>query len=290
MPNFRCIEQSASRTWSYDAGKVSASRTFKVYDDTATSSLVSPYRVRQWFGIAVGGSVGGLTSAGPDALPAKGDLFPDESGVWAKSYTITREPLTDIWVVVWNYANAQVTSVSAQPGEVGYVEWTLDIAAAFADTYISNPTYPTNGDPANAATTQITGGTQIDLEGVPLSRLKYTSELVINETIQNVSGLPTIIANMRTARGRRNNASWEGFARGTVVYTGGQIRRAGVSLFTVTHRFIEDSEYHLIQTPERDGSGRIPTSEINGGKRARKVFWRQPFPNTADFTAISTNW
>jgi len=290
MPNFRCIEQAATRQWSYDSGKVNASRTFKCYDDATTSSLTTPYAVRQWFGVAVGGSVGGLTSAGPDALPAKGDLFPSETGVWARSYSITREPMTDIWTVVWNYANAQVSASSAQPSEPGYVEWTLDIQAAFADTYISGPTYPTDGTPTNAATTQVTGGTQIDLEGVPLSRLKYTSELVINETIQNVTGLPSIISAMRTARGKRNNALWEGFTKGTVVYTGGQIRRAGVSLFTVSHRFIEDSEFHLVQVPERDGSGRIPTADLNSGRRARKVFWRQPFPSLADFTAISANW
>jgi hypothetical protein len=99
-----------------------------------------------------------------------------------------------------------------------------------------------------------------------------------------------MIANMRAARGKRNSAAWEGFATGTVLYTGGQIRRAGVSLFTVTHRFIEDSEFHLIQVPERDGSGKIPTSEINGARRARKVYWRQPFVSTADFTLISSNW
>jgi hypothetical protein len=290
MPNFFCIEQMASRAWSYDAGKVSTSRVFKVYDNTVPSSLQTPADVRAWFGIAVGGNVSGLVSSGPDALPVKGELFPDETGVWAKSYAIAREPNTDIWTVTWNYSNAQVSAASLQPAEVGYVEWTLDIAAAFADTYISAPTYPSNGTLTNPANTQITGGTQIDLEGVPLSRLKYTSELVINETIQQVSGLPSMIANMRAARGKRNSALWEGFSIGTVLYTGGQIRRAGVSLFTVTHRFIEDSEYHLVQVPERDGSGKIPCAELNGARRARKVFWRQPFPSTADFANISTNW
>lgn len=290
MPSFKCIEQMASRNWSYDSGKVTASRTFKIYDETVPSSLQTPADVRAWFGIAVGGAVGGLTQGGPDALPAKGDLFPDESGVYAKGYAINREPNTDIWVVVWNYTNAIIGASTAQPGEAGFVEWTLDIQAAFTDTFVEQiQTYPTNGT-VNGSNVQITNGNQIDVQGVPMSRLKYTSELVINETIQNNSGVPSILSQMRAARGKRNDAAWEGFAQGTVLYTGGQIRRAGVSLYTVTHRFIEDSEYHLLQVPDRDQTGAIPTETIQGEKRARRVFWRQPFPGTYAFNIISPNW
>lgn len=285
---FRCYEQQNSRTWSYDAGKVTTSRTFKVAEDGG--SLGSPYDVRQWFGIAVGASVGLVSNIGPDALPQKGDLFPGETGIWAKSYSVTREPNTDLWTVVWTYSNAQVTSVSAQPGEPGFVEWTLDIQAQFAETYILDPTYPTDGTPATAATSQVTGGVQIDVEGTPLSQLRYTSELVINETIQSISGVPSIVTQVRAARGKRNNASWEGFAKGTALYTGASIRRIGVSLYTVSHRIVESSDYHLVQFPDRDSSGKIPTAEINGGQRAKKVFWRQPFPSLYDFTAISANW
>ena len=276
----KVFETTASRNFSYDSGKVNATRIYKVYDDAAVDTLTNPATVRALFG----------TATTPDAMPAKGDLFVGESTVYAKSYNIQREPSTNIWTVTWTYSNALVGVATAQPGEAGFVEWTLDIQAQFVDTYIEQiPAFPTNGDLATAVV-QITNGTQIDIYGTPLSRLKYTSELVINETIQNSSGVPTIIATMRAARGKRNNASWEGFARGTVLYTGGQIRRAGVSLYTVTHRFIEDSEYHLIQVPERDQTGQIPTADINGAKRARKVFWRQPFPASTNFASISPNW
>lgn len=275
-----CIENTASRNFQYDSGKVNATRVYKVYDDAAVDTLTTPAAVRALFG----------TATTPNAMPAKGDLFVGETTVYARSYNIQREANTNIWNVTWTYSNALVGVSTAQPGEVGFVEWTLDIQAQFADTYIEQiPSYPTNGT-VSSASLQITNGTQIDIYGTPLSRLKYTSELVINETIQNSSGVPSIIAQMFAARGRRNNATWEGFARGTVLYTGGQIRRAGVSLYTVTHRFIQDSEYHLLQVPERDQTGQIPTADINGGKRARKVFWRQPFPAEYNFASISPNW
>jgi hypothetical protein len=282
---FYCYEITGSRQWTYDGGKVTTTRTFKIYDDTA-ANLDTPAEVRAKFGVAVGG-----THAGPDALPTFGELFPGETGVWARSYQLTREPNTDIWQVVWTYSNAQVTAGVAQPGEPGFVEWTLDIAASFVDTFITSPTYPANGNVGSTPAAQkITGGTQIDLNGTPLSRLRYTSELVINETIQSVSGIPSIVSQMTAARGSRNSVLWEGIPVGRALYTGGQIRRAGVSLYTVTHRIIDDSEYHLLQVPERDTAGRVPTDEINGAQRARNVYWRQPFPNLYPFASISTNW
>lgn len=295
MANVYVVELAESRNWSYQAGRVNATRTYKVWaDDGAlgvSSVLTSPKTVRDWFGISVAGTVGGNTQGGPDELPERGDTFPDDASVYAQSYTIAREAGTDVWIVVWTYANAAVTSSGEQPGEPGFVEYTLDIGASFVETWIVDPAYPTNGTPGSTLALQkITGGTQIDLEGVPLSRLKYTTEIQINETIQNVSGVPAIVANMRAARGRRNSASWEGIATGRALYTGGSIRRVNVSKYVVSHRIIEDSEFHLVQVPERDATGKIPTADINGAQRARNVYWRQPFPNLTNFASISGNW
>lgn len=289
--NIAVIEQQDSRSWSYESGRVTASRTFRVYDKSGTLGVLTTVRdVREMFGVALSANspVDSWTNVGPDALPIKGELFPDESGVYARSYSVTHEPNTFLWYVTWNYSNAQVTSSSAQPGEPGYVEWTLDLQATFQDTWIESATIPTDG--IVTASSQVAGGNQIDIEGVPFSRLRYTSEIVINETIQNVSGLPTIMAQMRAARGKRNDATWENIPKGSALYAGGQIRRTGVSLFTATHRIVEDSEFHLVQVPDRDTSGRIPTSTIGGAQRASKVYWRQPFPAFYNFTAISPNW
>ena len=285
MASFVCIEQSASRSYNYDTGRVNASRVFKIYDsagrgDAFTASIDEPADVRALFG----------SGTSPDAVPQKGDLFPGELAIYARSYAIAREPNTDIWTVTWTYSNSQVTT-GAQPGEVGYVEWTIDVAASFVETWIAAPTYPTNGSiGTNPADALVVGGNQIDIEGAPVSRLKYTSEITISETISNYSGVPTIVANMRGFRGKRNSADWEGFSAGKVLYTGGSIRRTGLSTFVASHRLVEDSEYHLIQYPARDSTSKIPTKPINGANRAREVYWRQPFPDTGDFTTISGAW
>lgn len=279
------IEQSASRQYNYESGRVTATRVFRVYDDSnktgaPIAALDSPYDVKQLFG----------TATGPDAMPQKGDLFPEETAVYARSFSIQREEGTDSWIVTWTYSTTG-GGTGAQPGEAGYVEWTLDIQSTFADTWIIPTTYPTNGNPgATLSDQKINGGTQLDLEGEPFSRLKYTTEIQISETITNSSGLPAIAGNMRAFRGVRNNASWEGAAAGKVLYTGGTIRRTGIETYVATHRLVEDSEYHLIQYPGRDSSGKVPTSPINGANRAKDIYWRQPFPTLGDFTTISGNW
>ena len=272
------LEQSNSRSMSYDTGRTSASRTFKCYDANTPSTLITPADVRALFGNTYSG----------DKMPAKGDTFPSDASIYAKSYAITREPNTDIWNVTWSYGN-NVVGTGAQPGEVGYVEWTIDVSASFIDKFIQSPTLPTDGN-LTGVQGAVTGGTQMDIEGTPVSMLKYTTEITISETISNTSGLPSIVSAMRSARGCRNKTLWEGFAPGSVVYAGGSIRRTGVATFVANHKMTEDSEYHLIQYPFRDSTGKIPTKVVDGANRANVVLWRQPFPSTIDFTTISTAW
>jgi hypothetical protein len=223
-------------------------------------------------------------------MPTKGSLFPSETGVYAQSYNIRKEAGTFEWTVVWNYANITVTS-APQPNEVGYVEWTTDIMAGFVDQFVENPTYPQDGTlSASENSNIIVGGIQRDIEGNPVSLLRYTTEIVIAENFEVTSGLPAAISVWRSARGKRNSAAWEGAPKGTVVYKGNQIRRIGLNLFQVTHRMEEATDYHLVQYAERDSTGRIPTADINGRQRAKKLLWRQPFPQFFDFATLSANW
>lgn len=293
VPNIVIQEQTGSRTYSYDTGKVTASRTFFVWDTANTtfgsSGLQSPYDIKLLFGTSSTG-VPFVTGQEEWVLPDMGDLFPDETGIYAQSYNITREAGADHWTVVWTYKNTEVTT-GPQPNEPGYVEWTLDISASFVDTWVLEPRYPTNG---TVSTTEganiIAGGTQIDIEGVPVSAMRLTTDILISETVESTGGPPAIYANARVARGRRNNAAWYGIEIGKAVYIGCNVRRVGVNLYTVQHRIQEASDFHLIQYPDRDSTGKIPTEPKNGKDRAKLVYWRQPFPTFANFDAISGNW
>jgi len=289
-PNIVIQEQAGSRTWQYDQGKVTATRTFKVWDSANVmgSALETPYEVRQLFGTASTGVPS--TGVEPWHLPEAGDLFPDETDVYAQSYAISREPGTDHWVVVWTYRNAEYTG-GAQPAEPGYVEWTLDISATFVDRWIQDPIYPTGGAvSAVEGANIITGGKQVDIQGVPLSVVRLTTDILISETVSSTGGPPAIYTAARAARGTRNGSTWYGIVKGKALYIGCNVRRVGVNLYTVQHRIQEADDYHLIQYPDRDSTGKIPTAERDGKDRAKQVLWRQPFPKFSNFDAISGNW
>ena len=296
-PKIVIREQAGSRTMSYDAGRITASRTFHVWDDNNTTfsatGLQSPADIVALFGTS---STGVALPAPPDDiwdgnyLPNMGDLFPDEADVYAQSYSMNREAGTDHWIVVWTYKNVEVTN-SPQPNEAGYVEWTLDINAGFVELFFQGPRYPTAGILSSLeGNNKITTGTQIDVEGVPLSTLRLTTDINISETVESTGGLPAVYANARAARGKRNLTTWYGIEKGKAVYIGCTVRRIGINLYSVQHRIQEATDFHLVQYPFRDSSGRIPTDPINGANRARAVYWRQPFPDFIEFGDISANW
>lgn len=275
-------ESIDSREYSYSAGKVTATRTFKVY--SSLGGITTPASIRSLFG----------TATTPDAMPTTGDLFPSETDVKAKQYSIKKDAESNVWTVVWTYSNGSIDPTDLQPMEPGYVEWTLDVNATFADTYGDKPVYPRYGTVIGVEDDNeipiAEGGRQIDLEGVPVSALRLTTDISISETVESYGGPPTVYANARVARGSRNVAVWYGIAIGKALYLGCNCKRIGINLYSVTHKVQEATDFHLIQFPERDSVGRIPTVIKTGKKRARKVFWKQPFPTFADFDAISPNW
>lgn len=275
-------EHIDSREYSYNAGKVTATRTFKVY--SSLGGITTPATIRSLFG----------TATLPDAMPDIGELFPSETDIKATSYSIKKDAESSVWTVVWNYSNSEIDPGDKQPSEPGYVEWTLDVNASFADTYVDKPVYPRYGtisaiEDANEIGLA-EGGKQVDLEGVPVSALRLTTDISISETVESYGGPPAVYAASRVARGSRNGTLWYGIAIGKALYMGCNCKRIGINLYSVTHRIQEATDFHLIQYPERDSVGRVPTALKNGKKRARRVFWKQPFPTFADFDAISPNW
>lgn len=274
-------EQEASRTYSYDAGKVTATRVFKVWDDAGFKVLDEPADVIATWNTSVGG----------ETMPQVGSTFPGSATVFARSFSISREQGTDVWVVTWTYQNISISPTDKQPQEPGYVQWNLDIGAGFVDAFFENPSYPTNGDTsATESSNQITTGTQRDIMGEPISVMRYTSTITITEVFESAGGLPAAYATARAARGKRNSDAWQGIEVGKAVYKGVQAQRIGVNLWQLVHNIEEASDFHLIQYPERDTSGRIPTEQISGRQRAKRVYWRQPFPQKTSFAAISTQW
>lgn len=270
------IELFETRDANETSGKLTCSRKFAVWDDS--SPLLTPSAVRALFG----------TTQGSTLLPKVGDLFPDETDVFCVSYQIALQPNSrNLWHVTFSYENTEPGQL--QPLQVGYAQLSFDWSAEFRDVWRTQPGLiaPSDGDATLNSTIQ---GTPIDVWGEPMSVLRYFTTLEISETVQ-LNTLDARAAVIMEMRGKRNAAVFRGGAIGTVLYRGAKANRTSIDKVSLTHSFMQDDWYHMIQVPERGSDGRVVLTEAaNGARIAASVLWRQPFPLKGDFNTISENF
>jgi len=264
-------ELQETRSLAQTSGKVTASRKFAVWDDG--SAITEPATIRALFG---GGT-----------LPDVGDTFPGETDIYAVSYDIRHIPDSrNVWEVSFSYENTEPGTV--QPQEPGYVEFSIDFSSEFRDTWRQAPSVGSapNGIPNN----DDIGGTKIDSAGEPVSGLVDFANLTIGETVL-ASIIQARLLTIAATTGKRNDAVFQGFAKGTLVYQGASANRIAVDKYSVTHRFMYDERFHMIQIPQRDQNGEVDKTRDNQNiLRATVVRWVQPFPTLANFNLISENF
>jgi hypothetical protein len=258
-------EQLQSRALSVSGGRITGTRTFHVWDDS--SAITQPVQIQ----------------LGANGMPAKGDLFPGESGVYAISYNAT--PLGDgvgTWTVTWSYgANA------SSPTTIGYVERTSSTDAVFRDVYRVNVPNSYNGNGSNG---QDIGGASVDSGGNPTSFLSLVISLGLVETVSEADVSSRLITSASVV-GKRNSEIFEGFAAGTLIYKGFKSSRIGVGLFSLDHVFEFRNDYHMVQQPRRSTQGDVYLqSSPQYGVVAGHVYFVQPFPETANFNLLSENF
>ena len=265
---FEFVELQETRGFSDSGGRVSASRTFRCWDDAAP--LTSPKMVKDHFGVE---------------LPDIREEFPDEKLIFATAFSIKHiAESRNVWEVEFTYENTEPGD--KLPNEEGYIQITIDYAAEFRDAWRSNVTIPTNG----TQTGLDCGGTPIDKAGVPLSILVRMSDITITETVSAAS-FPERSLRIRQARGRRNSTIFQGAPIGQVLYLGANASRIGIEKFSITHKFRQDEFQHMIQSARRNQLGIVePVADAQGIFRADKVDLVQPFPNFADFNLLSENF
>lgn len=262
------FELQETRGFSDNGGKKTATRTFRCFDDAAP--LTTPADVRANFG---------------GSLPDIGDLFPGEKVVYAVSYSIKHVvEARGTWEVTFNYENSE--PAERLPQEEGYTEISIDYAVEFRDVYRIGMNIPTGGTP----TVNDIGGTKIDKAGEPLSVMVRMSDVTIKETVSAAS-FPERSTRIRSARGRRNSAIFQGAPIGQVLYTGASASRIGLEKFSVTHKFRVDEFSHLLQSANRNQLKEVEcTPDGTSIWRATTVQFVQPFPGLADFNLLSENF
>jgi len=230
----------------------------------------------------------GLGTVDTDYLPDKGYAFPDFAGLRVTDFTLAAvDGHADLWEVVFSYEqysdainNAPSAALTTLPGEVGYVEEAANIRAEFVDEWRTSPIFPDEGTPTDEEDMR---GEPIDLAGSPVSVARNRMDLTVTEVVA-VPALNTY----RAMRFCRNSATFYNVTKGKLLYLGAQVRRTGTSVFQVQHTFAEDDYFHMIQQPVVDQDG-DPILTDNG-KRAKTVYWIQPFKKFQPFADLSTNF
>jgi len=231
------------------------------------------------------------TTVSGERLPAQGDVHPDFPGMVAKDFAIKREPgHTDLWTVTWSYEviSSGFRAAPAQsiperlPNEVSYVEISAEIRAEFFLAWRSEPSIPELGIPELGVDI---GGTPVDAAGNPTSLQRNIQEINVTETVVN----PDLDV-YRSFRFTRNSRKFFGSPAGTLLYRGASIRRTGVTVYQVSHSFVEDEFMHLQQEPLIEPPDMTPKSDPNSDGKALNVSFVQPFLRTTDFNQISQNF
>lgn len=265
---FEYLELQETRGFSDSGGRVTATRTFRCWDDA--SPITSPKLVKDHFGVE---------------LPEIRENFPDEKLIFATAFSIKHLPDTrGVWEVVFTYENAE--PAERLPNEEGYVQISIDYAAEFRDAWRLQPNIPANGTQTGVDC----GGTPIDKAGVPISVLVRMSDITIVETVSAYS-FPERSIKIRQARGRRNLTPFQGAPIGQVLYTGATANRIGLEKFSISHKFRQDEAFHMIQSPRRNQLKEVDVvADLQGIYRAGNVDLVQPFPGFADFNLLSENF
>jgi len=272
-------EKLESRDVSRIGGKLTARRQFHVYDDG--TALTTP------------GSV--IVLFGSNGLPYYGEEFPESPNLRARDYRLSLAAgHRDLWVIEWEYSEAELaTFPDRQPGEVGFVEVTARTVANFVDAWrilakpeLANRTKAGadnqygNGHPSDI------GGVSVDAAGEPLQDVVRQIEIQITEVVGGVSSFAPYLDFVW----RRNNSTFLGAQVGQLLYLGAQINRIDVAKYQFTHTFLLDRWWHMRQRAEKNPDGRYFLKTVNGKKHAEAVNFVQPFPDYANFFAMSPNF
>jgi len=181
------------------------------------------------------------------------------------------------------------TSTNLVPNEVGYRTARLSMTAEFRDTWrdFVSVTAMQAIASGNYDLTDI-GGNSIDVAGIPLSSLVYKQEITILITDQFLPNAQAIAAQI----GTRNDASFLNYPLGSVVFAGCNCETIPeVGRNSIEYRFVYDQSFHQIQYPVKGNNGSPILASATAGTilkgSAEKVFYKQPFKYTSNFSNLS---
>jgi len=253
-------EDSASTSFD-EAGveKHDASRKFVIYDAALSDSSVTLNIAQAVY---------------HKSLPQMGDEHPDFVG----TLRVVKRAISRMADRHDSYSIAYTYEPMLDEPQAG-IEISSSTAAEFVDKWRTDAIYPL--DVSDPSDTLDVGGTKIDSGGEP------TSALQKQQTYDTSFETPSVdVPTLFEAMGKRNDAVWQGFEKGTLVYLGVSVSQSGAGLVKRSDKFLYDFDYHLRQTvaPGALDGDLNPTLDSSGN--ATTIVWRQPFPETTSFDSL----
>lgn len=252
-------EQRSGEMSRDSAGKMSASRTFLIYDDTGNLTFND------------------VMDEGD--LPSLGSPHPNNVFLVARSYSIRvhqdRAGTYDVTYKYQPYDGLEGNVIDGAEAESGVTAFTINVGLSIIDIWKSDPTISANkSEPAR----EDIGGTLVSEGGYPISLALPIAEITTTKQFTGYFDAGPYLAHV----GKRNDAPWRGFDTGSVLFTGVDVTQDTLGNNEAQFKCAYDTYYHLRQSPERDEDGN-PKVTLSGGTPSMVVFFKQPFKATANF-------
>lgn len=149
---------------------------------------------------------------------------------------------------------------------------------ALVDGYVAEASVPTNGAQGGDDGYLITNGTIVHQGGEPVTVPVPTTDITLSET---QFGEYFDLNDVQLKAGKRNDASFYGFASGSVIFKGMSVQRQAYDMWDVSYNFVWDAWKHMRQIPERDRNGDLVWSDAV--TPVLNIYYKQPFPETTSF-------
>lgn len=245
---------------------------------------------------------GFYTNFGGDAGTTEAELYPFMRFVSA-DYFLDENGADRVWHVTLNFEsnaenNALATVDTLTETETGFTALEIDTHAQEILIYRSDASLPATAALVNDPDDNNIGGKPVDSAGYPMSKLIPVTTLSCRFVKSGRPNYDTIHANM----GKRNDAAYTfgtggntfTVSDGSAVFMGAHATRIGPNQYDVSYQFIVDFRTkHLRQIAYKNADLSPKLKTKNGGAVsitnpwvASDVYWRQPIPQTCDFTTL----
>lgn len=290
------VWQQVNKTSTYDRGRWSGSHSYIVYDDANASILIIDL----------------INAAGAAGVQVFGAGTETTLGTYLRFVGQTFTPIeasNKQWNAEFQFESivgdgATITAQDTKTEtEVGFTSIEVDIQSELRDVYRKSPTMPSsNALISNPNITDI-AGTPYYTGKDPVTAVGHLMRISVRNV---VNGRPNY-SGISAAVGKRNSAAFTFGASGTssqnltcsigtLLFVGASSSRIGPNQYEVNFEFAYDDKlYHLQQVAMTDvdgvkivlKNGASTTPSVSNPWYAEFVYFKQPFPDTDTFAALS---